>query len=157
MDRISPQQRSWTMSRVGSRDTAPEMLVRKAAHALGLRFRLHRGDLPGSPDLVFPNRRIALFVHGCFWHRHVRCKRASTPKSQTIYWTRKFERNVARDRRAVAELKALGWRPVVVWECQTKNREKLAALLERVMRPRRRRRRAPIAQRKAAPARLRAP
>src|SRR6266508_2554433 len=120
MDRISPQQRSWTMSRVGSENPAPEMLVRKAAHALRLRFRLHRNDLPGTPDLVFPKRRIALFVHGCFWHRHVRCKRASTPKSQTTYWTRKFERNVARDRRVIAELKALGWRPVVIWECQTK-------------------------------------
>jgi DNA mismatch endonuclease (patch repair protein) len=131
MDRISSQQRSWTMSRVGSENTGPEVLVRKAAHALGLRFRLHRRDLPGTPDLVFPKRGVALFVHGCFWHRHRGCKRASTPKSQTTYWTKKFKRNVARDQRVAAELKALGWRRVVVWECETKDSKKLTDLLER--------------------------
>lgn len=153
MDRISPEQRSWTMSRVRSVDTGPELLVRKAAHALGLRFRLHRRDLPGSPDLVFPKHTVALFVHGCFWHRHARCRRASTPKSQTVYWTRKFERNIARDRRVAAQLRALGWRPVVVWECQTKDPGKLADILKKrlfdaaVTRPRRRRRPAPIPER----------
>jgi DNA mismatch endonuclease, patch repair protein len=151
------------MSRVRSTDTGPELLVRKAAHALGLRFRLHRRDLPGSPDLVFPKRAVALFVHGCFWHRHPTCRRASTPKSQTAYWTRKFARNVARDRRVAAELMALGWRPVVVWECQTKDPRKLALLLKKrvaatpVRRPRRRRRRAPIPERGRGPARVPGP
>jgi DNA mismatch endonuclease, patch repair protein len=146
------------MSRVGSENTAPEMLVRKTAHALGLRFRLHRNDLPGTPDLVFPKHRIALFIHGCFWHRHTRCKRASMPKSQTIYWTRKFERNVARDRRVIAELKALAWWPVVIWECQTKDPGKLADLLKkRITRLRRPRRRAPIPERGRAPGRVQAP
>lgn len=142
------------MSRVRAQDTAPEMIVRKVAHALGLRFRLHRRDLPGTPDLVFPKYKIALFVHGCFWHRHAKCKRASMPKSQVRYWTAKFLRNVARDRRAVAELRGLGWRPAVIWECQTKNPRKLARCLERcfssapVRRPRRRHRPFPIPERR---------
>lgn len=158
MDRISSQQRSWTMSRIRSENTLPELLVRKAAHALGLRFRLHRRDLPGSPDLVFSKRAVALFVHGCFWHRHARCRRAAMPKSQTVYWTRKFERNIARDRRVMAELRALGWMPVVVWECQTKDPRKLALLLRKlisdvaVSRPRRRRRPAPMRERDRGPA-----
>jgi DNA mismatch endonuclease, patch repair protein len=133
MDRISPEQRSWTMSRVRSHNTGPEILVRKAAHALGLRFRLHRKDLPGTPDLIFPKLRVALFVHGCFWHRHAGCNRASMPKSQTAYWTRKFERNVERDRKADAALEAVGWRPMTIWECQTNDRAKLIKLLQNLL------------------------
>lgn len=120
-DRLSPERRSWLMSRVGSNDTGPEMRVRKVAHAMGLRFRLHRKDLPGHPDIVFPRWRIAIFVHGCFWHRHPGCKKATTPKSNVEFWTRKFEANVARDIRTQRELEDLGWKVAVIWECGTKS------------------------------------
>jgi DNA mismatch endonuclease (patch repair protein) len=118
------------MSRVRSKDTKPEVAVRKAAHALGLRFRLHRRDLPGTPDLVFPSRRTAVFVHGCFWHRH-RCARASSPATNADYWTAKFDRNVRRDARNAVELRKLGWRCVRIWECETKDARKLTGILRR--------------------------
>jgi DNA mismatch endonuclease (patch repair protein) len=123
--------RSWTMSRVSSKHTGAEILVRKAAHALGLRFRLHRTDLPGTPDIVFPGRSVALFVNGCFWHSHENCKRARIPKSNTGYWVPKLLRNKQRDDDHADELKALGWRPVVVWECETRDPAKLAKMLRR--------------------------
>jgi DNA mismatch endonuclease, patch repair protein len=118
------------MSRIRSKDTKPEIAVRKAAYAEGLRFRLHRKDLPGTPDLVFPGRRTALFVHGCFWHRHV-CRRASTPSSNVGYWAAKFERNLKRDARNAADLRKLGWRCVRIWECETKDAARLAVILRR--------------------------
>ncbi|MBX6370464.1 MAG: DNA mismatch endonuclease Vsr [Rhodospirillales bacterium] len=119
MDIISAERRSALMRRVRQRDTDPELVVRRVAHALGYRFRLHRRDLPGTPDLVFPKYRVALFVHGCFWHRHEGCPRATTPKSRRDYWLPKFAANVERDRRKAAALEAAGWRAVVVWECET--------------------------------------
>ena len=118
------------MSRVRGKDTSPEMRVRRAAHAFGLRFRLHRKNLPGRPDLVFPKYRVALFVHGCFWHRHPGCAKASTPKSRYDFWQNKFNGNVARDARVEAELEALGWRVATIWECETKRPE----LLDRALR-----------------------
>ncbi|QND70391.1 very short patch repair endonuclease [Tardiphaga robiniae] len=127
---VPSAQRSWNMSRVGSKHTAPELRVRKASHALGLRHRLHRSDLPGTPDLVFPGRAIALFVNGCFWHRHD-CARATNPVTNAEFWKQKFERNVARDKRNAAELKKLGWHCVTVWECVTKDDQKLRAILKR--------------------------
>ena len=105
------------MARVRSRNTAPEMRVRKVAHAAGLRFRLHRRDLPGSPDLVLPKYKIAVFVHGCFWHRHPNCSRATTPANRAEFWNQKFSKNIARDQAAITALTNLGWRPVVIWEC----------------------------------------
>ena len=108
------------MRAVRSKDTAPELLVRKLAHALGYRFRLHRRDLPGTPDLAFPGRRKAIFVHGCFWHRHDCPRGRSTPATRTDYWNGKFARNVARDRRDRRRLRADGWGVMVVWECQTR-------------------------------------
>jgi DNA mismatch endonuclease, patch repair protein len=120
VDHISPERRSWLMSRVRGKHTTPEMRVRKAAHALGLRFRLHRKDLPGKPDLVFPRHRVALFVHGCFWHRHSHWPKASMPKSRTDYWKKKFAENVRRDKNAIGALQTLGWHPVTIWECETK-------------------------------------
>ena len=117
------------MSRVKGKNTTPEMRVRRAAHASGLRFRLHRKDLPGKPDLVFPKFRVAMFVHGCFWHRHNACSKASMPKSRTEFWRDKFDANVSRDARVEAELEALGWRVVTIWECETK----LNDLNERVL------------------------
>src|SRR3954465_2902184 len=100
VDPLSAEQRSYVMSRVRSRNTAPEVRVRKALHALGFRFRLHRSDLPGSPDIVLPRYRLAIFVHGCFWHRHPGCRRASMPSTRVAYWEEKFCRTIARDREA---------------------------------------------------------
>ncbi len=111
--------RSRTMRAVRSKNTTPEMVVRKLLHAAGYRFRLHRKDLPGSPDLVFPSRRKIIFVHGCFWHGHD-CKRgARQPKTNADYWIAKIARNQARDRHALAALDAMGWSSTIVWECQT--------------------------------------
>ncbi len=99
------------------------MIVRRAAHALGYRFRLHRKDLPGRPDLVFPSRRAVIFVHGCFWHRHPGCRMASTPKTRVEFWSAKFDRNVQRDAAVIDALEAAGWRVLVIWECETRDRK----------------------------------
>ena len=114
----TPEQRSRTMRAVRSRDTAPEMIVRRFLHAAGLRFRLHDRHLPGVPDLVFPSRRIALFVHGCFWHRHEGCRYTTIPRSNVDFWQLKFAGNVERDARNVAALKETGWRVGIAWECE---------------------------------------
>ena len=120
------------MSRVKGKHTGPEMIVRRAAHALGLRFRLHRKDLPGRPDLVFPRHKVALFVHGCFWHRHPGCRLASMPKSRIEYWQAKFDANVARDAAAEQALRDVGWRVVTVWECETRKEDELALAVARI-------------------------
>ena len=113
------------MARIKGKDTKPEMAVRRAAHALGYRFRLHRRDLPGSPDLVFVGRRKVIFVHGCFWHRHGGCRFAAEPKSNQEFWEAKFQNNLVRDERAMTDLVAGGWDPLVVWECETLNAKML--------------------------------
>ena len=105
------------MARVAGKNTNPELMVRKAAHSLGYRYRLHRRDLPGSPDLVFPGKKKVIFVHGCFWHRHKACRKATTPRTRRDFWQAKFDANVARDARNVRKLKALGWGVLVLWEC----------------------------------------
>ncbi len=133
-DVMDSARRSELMARIRSSDTSPELAVRRIAHRMGLRFRLHRKDLPGRPDLVFPRRRTAVFVHGCFWHRHRGCRLASTPKSHVDYWTRKFETNVARDARQQRALKKLGWRVLVVWECETRSEEAIERRLAPIMR-----------------------
>jgi DNA mismatch endonuclease (patch repair protein) len=120
-DRLSPEHRSWLMSRVGKRDTTPEKQLRSALHKLGLRFRLHDKRLPGTPDIVMPGRNAVIFVHGCFWHRHANCKRASMPSTRRSFWQLKFERNIKRDKAVIAKLRRLGWRVFVVWSCQTKD------------------------------------
>lgn len=117
------------MARVRSKNTQPEMRVRRAAHALGLRFRLYRRDLPGTPDLVFPKYKVALFVHGCFWHRHEGCPRATMPKTRVDYWQAKFHRNVERDARHAEDLLALGWNPAVIWECETTDPQLLTEII----------------------------
>lgn len=129
MDILTPEQRSERMSRVRGRDTKPEMLVRRLAHGMGYRYRLHRRDLPGSPDLVFPSRMKVIFVHGCFWHRHLdpECKLARLPKSKLDFWGPKLETNRERDERNLVLLAELGWDVLVIWECQTNNREELQA------------------------------
>lgn len=121
--------RSAVMRAVKSRDTKPEMTVRRAAHALGYRFRLHRKDLPGSPDLVFPRLKTAVFVHGCFWHGHDCPRGARVPKANADYWRAKIARNVARDARVRGELDALGWKTLTLWECELKDAAALDARL----------------------------
>lgn len=133
MDRISQERRSQNMSRIRGRNTKPELLVHKAAHALGYRYRLHHKSLPGSPDLLFPKRKIALFVHGCFWHRHDNCKYCYNPKSNVDFWARKFQTNVTRDERVRKELEALGWRTAVIWQCETAEPDSLAGTLKGIL------------------------
>lgn len=117
MDHVDKRTRSQIMAKVKSRDTSPEMEVRRALHRAGYRFRVHRADIPGCPDLVFPRHRVALFVHGCFWHWHG-CKRTRMPKSNVEYWTAKIKRNVDRDKQVRYELERLGWKWRVIWECE---------------------------------------
>ena len=120
-DFLTPRQRSERMSRIRSQDTRPEMALRRQLHALGLRYTLGNKRLPGKPDLVLPRHRAVVFVHGCFWHSHQGCNIATTPKSNTPFWTAKFDRNVARDVRVKAELEAQGWRVFTVWECEVQS------------------------------------
>lgn len=129
MDIVSPKRRSEMMAGIRSKNTRPEIVVRQLAHSLGLRFRLHRKDLPGSPDLVFPRWRLAVFVHGCFWHRHVGCPLAASPKTRPEFWRKKFDANVVRDRRAAESLAAQGWRVMTIWECDTRDGKRLASKL----------------------------
>lgn len=127
----TPEQRSYNMSRIRGRDTKPEMVVRSMVHAMGYRFRLHRRDLPGVPDLVFPRLRRVIFVHGCYWHMH-RCRWGRVvPATNTEFWQTKRSGNAARDRAAQRELKRNGWNVLVVWECELRDREHLAAKLQR--------------------------
>lgn len=130
---ISTERRSAIMRSVRQKGTAPEMVVRRIAYAIGTRYRLHRKDLPGRPDIVFPSRRLCIFVHGCFWHRHLGCRLASSPTSNREFWQEKFARNVERDARKENELRAAGWRVEIVWECETREpaklKERLRALL----------------------------
>lgn len=107
------------MARIRRGDTQPEMAVRRCAHAIGLRYRLHRRDLPGTPDMVFTRYRTVIFVHGCFWHRHEGCRKATMPKTRVGFWQEKFNANVKRDLRNIAMLEAAGWSVIVIWECQT--------------------------------------
>ena len=120
MEKIDKATRSRVMASVKSKNTKPELCVRSAAHKLGLRFRLHRKDLPGKPDMVFPSRHIALFVHGCFWHGHDCPHGRRQPATNVEYWQSKIKRNTERDTRVQAELVGLGWKPIIIWECQTK-------------------------------------
>ena len=133
-DIYEPRKRSEIMSRIRGRGTKPEIIVRRIAHRLGYRFRLHRKDLPGRPDMVFPRHRVVIMVHGCFWHRHPGCKHASTPKTRESFWKNKLEDNVARDGRNESALRELGWRVMVIWECETKDREAVADRIESFLR-----------------------
>ncbi len=130
MDNLSPEQRRWTMTQVKGRDTTPEIVVRSLLHRLGFRFRVQGRKLAGKPDIVLPKHRTVVFVHGCFWHRHPNCKRASTPVSNADYWTTKFKRTVARDASHQAVLEAEGWRVLVVWECELRDLPALAMRLQ---------------------------
>ena len=135
-DFLSTGERSARMALVRSKNTAPELIVRRLAHGLGYRFRLHRRDLPGSPDLVFAGRQAAVFVHGCFWHQHD-CRRGKRePKTNAAYWRSKLERIVGRDAEVRERLEELGWKVLIVWECELRDREKVAdALVSFLARP----------------------
>lgn len=124
------------MRAVRRADTGPELILRKLLHAHGYRFRLHRRDLPGTPDIVLPRRKVTIFVHGCFWHGHERCSKATTPKMRVPFWTEKFERNVARDRRNEGLLRDLGWTVLVIWECEIRSPHTLLTrLVEELPKP----------------------
>lgn len=123
MPETTPMSRSEMMSRIGSRDTAPEMAIRRVLHRAGYRFRLQRKDLPGRPDLTLPKHQAVIFVHGCFWHGHENCPDFRLPKTNEAFWKEKIARNIERDRRAVVDLGKLGWRVLVVWECATRTKK----------------------------------
>ena len=128
VDNRSPESRSALMSRIAGKDTAPELFVRQLLHALGYRFRLHRRDLPGTPDIVFPSRGKVIFVNGCFWHAHG-CRIGRPPKSRPEFWLPKLENNRRKDKRNSRELRHLGWGVLTVWQCQTKSRDQLKSRL----------------------------
>lgn len=129
MDIVSSEKRSRMMAGIKGKDTKPELVVRKLVHGMGFRYRLHRKDLPGSPDLVFPRLKKVIFVHGCFWHRHPGCRFAYTPKSNTRFWLDKLEGNARRDALVLTALDALGWKVLIVWECEVSD---LPALTRKV-------------------------
>ncbi|MEJ6781795.1 very short patch repair endonuclease [Aminobacter sp. Piv2-1] len=131
MDKVTPAKRSAIMRAIRSKNTNPEMVVRRLVHGLGYRFRLHRNDLPGRPDLIFPSRHKVIFVHGCFWHQHRSnsCRIARQPKSNQAYWLPKLGRTTLRDRTNEELLQTLGWSVLTVWECETKNPEVLSSQL----------------------------
>jgi len=128
MDRLSKNHRSWNMSRIKGKDTKPEMIVRSALHKSGYRFRLHRKDLPGKPDITLPKFKTVIFIHGCFWHRHQECKYCYTPKSNVEKWQKKFKENVARDKKVQSELSKTGWKVIVIWECEVKSKQYIEKL-----------------------------
>lgn len=129
MDKLTPEHRSWNMQRIKSRDTKPELIVRSILHRMGYRFRLHRKDLPGKPDIVLSKYKTVIFVHGCFWHRHEGCKLAYTPKSRIDFWQKKFQSNIERDQRVVSKLIEMGWQVLIIWECEVKKKE---CVIERI-------------------------
>ena len=124
MHKVS-EQRSRNMSAIKSKNTKPEIAVRKLLHSMGFRFRLHRKDLPGSPDIVLPKYKTVIFVHGCFWHRHENCKYASNPKTRKEFWESKFKANVKRDKEIQEKIKNIGWQSVVIWECELKSTKQI--------------------------------
>jgi DNA mismatch endonuclease (patch repair protein) len=137
MDTLTRIQRSLRMALIRSKHTKPELVVRKLIHSMGYRYRLHGGKLPGRPDLVFPSRRAVIFVHGCFFHRHLdpKCRLARLPKSRLDFWLPKLEGNRVRDERNVRALIELGWRPLIVWECELTDRLHLQARIRDFLGP----------------------
>ena len=133
-DHLSPERRSELMARVKGKDTIPEKKVRSWLHRNGYRFRLYRKDLPGSPDIVMSKYRMVIFVHGCFWHRHQGCRKTTTPKTRVDFWETKFTQNIERDARVQEKLKSLGWRVVVVWQCETEKPDVLDETMRKRLR-----------------------
>jgi DNA mismatch endonuclease (patch repair protein) len=133
-DIFSRLKRSWVMSCVGRKNTRPEMIVRKFLHSHGYRFRLHVKNIPGTPDLVLPRFKTAIFVNGCFWHHHLRCKMSALPKSNRLFWDKKIEKNIARDKKTRRLLRQQGWSVITIWECGLKNRTAQTECLAKVLR-----------------------
>lgn len=133
-DHLTAADRSHLMSRVRQRSTTPECVVRSELHRLGYRFRLHRVELPGTPDIVLPCHRRVVFVHGCFWHGHRGCGRSRRPATNVRFWTAKLDRNIERDSENLERLRRLGWKVTVIWECETKDRAQLRQKLKRALR-----------------------
>lgn len=134
MDTLTKERRSWNMAQIRGANTQPERLVRSVLQRLGARFRLHRKHLPGHPDIVLPRYGLVVLVHGCFWHRHRRCRYAYTPRTRLKFWTHKFERTVARDKKVRRMLRQQGWKVAVIWECETRDPESLASRLGSLLR-----------------------
>ena len=132
-DTFDKEKRSWVMSRVSSKNTKPEIVVRRMLWSMGFRYRLYVAKLPGKPDIVFPGRKKVVFVHGCFWHGHEHCKLASIPQTNVEYWTAKLGRNMERDKKNKAALQAEGWKVLIVWECELKDRDLLQQKLRYFM------------------------
>jgi DNA mismatch endonuclease (patch repair protein) len=132
-DVFTKGKRSWIMGRVKGRDTKPEMLVRSLIHRMGFRFRVHRRDLPGNPDIVLPRHHKVIFVHGCFWHGHPGCLRSKRPTTNQPFWDRKLDGNLQRDKRFQEELFSMGWKVLVIWQCETKVPDNLMKKLERFL------------------------
>ena len=129
VDHLLPDQRSWNMRRIRSKDTKPELIVRSQLHSLGFRFRLHSNKLQGKPDIVLKKYKTVIFCHGCFWHQHPGCKKATFPKTNKEYWKKKFARNKTRFDEVKNDLISLGWKVLIIWECQTKHTDNLKKLL----------------------------
>lgn len=134
MDTVTREQRSEIMRRVRSRDTRPEMMVRRTLHRMGYRFRLHNGRLPGRPDLVLTRWKVVVFINGCFWHQHAGCPKAARPTTNEMFWNRKLDRNLARDQENVSELRKMGWRVLVLWECKIRDERWLQRRLQSFLR-----------------------
>jgi DNA mismatch endonuclease (patch repair protein) len=132
MDRLSQERRSWLMSQIRGKDTLPELALRSLIHRMGFRFRLHRKDLPGKPDLVFPSKKKVIFLHGCFWHGHI-CKKKKMPKTRITYWNEKIDTNRSRDRRVIRQLGQSGWKALIIWECDLKKMERLKMKVTRFL------------------------
>lgn len=135
-DRLTPERRSWNMSRIQSSNTNLEKTVRSLLHNLGYRFRLYRADLPGKPDIVMPKYKSVIFVNGCFWHRHKGCKDTTTPKSNVGFWKKKFSLNVKRDKQNQRDLRRKGWKVITVWECELTKPKNLSLRLKKLIRAR---------------------
>ncbi|MFH1288135.1 MAG: DNA mismatch endonuclease Vsr [bacterium] len=133
MDHLSKKKRSWNMSRIYSKNTLPEKKARSILHKMGYRFCLHKKSLPGKPDIVLPKYRTVIFVHGCFWHRHKGCRDTTTPKTNTAFWEAKFTYNMQRDLRHRRALKKLGWKTIIIWECELDKEEKLKNRIKRLL------------------------
>ncbi|MDF7807495.1 very short patch repair endonuclease [Pontiellaceae bacterium B12219] len=136
MDHLTPEKRSWNMSRIKGKNTKPEMLVRSLLHQAGYRFTVNgpkNKKLPGKPDIVLPRYKTVIFVHGCFWHRHPGCKGTTTPKTRTEWWQAKFDRNVSNDRKNQKTLREMGWTVIVIWECELKKPEQVLLGVENLL------------------------
>lgn len=131
VDKLSKEKRSWNMSRIPNKNTKPEIKVRSLLHQNGYRFRLHKKELPGKPDIVMAKYNTAIFVHGCFWHKHENCNESTIPKTRTRFWEDKLNRNVDRDKKAIDSLKRIGWNVIVIWECETNDLTNLLIRLQK--------------------------